>query len=111
MTSARLSYHARNQNPGTGSEGQNRGGWRTGEQAQETLEAVIDAMSKTVETWAVGQKRRQESVDPVDVDRGYFENSKEAERKAQGAQGLNKYYIESMPPLPRLIRGFPNEYH
>ena len=33
------------------------------------------------------KKRRQESVGSIDVDRGYLENRKEAERKAQGARG------------------------
>ena len=36
------------------------------------------------------KKRRQESIGSVDVDPGYLEISKEAEREAQSAQGLNK---------------------
>ena len=33
---ARPSHHAEDHSPGTGGEGQDRGGWRRGEEAQET---------------------------------------------------------------------------
>ena len=60
-----------------------------------------------------GEKRRQGSVGPVDVKRGYLENGKEAEREAQGAQDFNKNCTsrESMSPLSRLIRSFRNSFH
>ena len=50
-------------------------------------------------------------VGSIGADRGYLENSKEAEREAQGAQGLGENCRESMSPLSRLIRGFRTKYH
>ena len=59
------------------------------------------------------KKRRQEKVGSVAADPDNLENSKKAERDAQGSQGLSKNCTsrESVFPLPRLIRGIRNKYH
>ena len=58
------------------------------------------------------KKRRQDSADSVATDPDNLENSKEAGRQAQGTQGLSKSCIgtERVSPLPRVIRGFRNNY-
>ena len=55
------------------------------------------------------KKRRQESIGSVDFDPGYQKNRKEAEREAQGAQGLNENCRGSVSPLWGLSRAFRNK--
>ena len=59
------------------------------------------------------KKRRQERVDSAATDPDNLENSKGAEREAQGTQGLKKNCTsrESVSPLSRLIRGFRNKHN
>ena len=69
---------------------------------------------ETGETWAEGERRRQESVGSagsVDVDPKDLENRKEAKSEAHGDQGLSNNCRERVSPLSRLIVGFRNRYH
>ena len=57
------------------------------------------------------KQRRVESMGSVRADPGYLANSinsKEAEREAQGAEGLRKKCRDTVSPLSRLIRIAPN---
>ena len=75
---------------------------------------VVDTMWETGEIWVEREKKRkQESVGSVAADPDVHENSKDAERKAQGTEGLrnNCTRRESVSPFSRLIRGFRNKYH
>ena len=57
------------------------------------------------------RKRIQEIICSVNIDPGYVENNKEAEKAAQGARNSNKNCRQSTFLLSRLIRDFCNKYH
>ena len=75
----------RNRAQGREDEGQDRGGWRRGEEALETPARVIEAMWKNGGDLGGRRKRKEkESFGSVGTD---LENWKKAEKEAQGAQG------------------------
>ena len=59
------------------------------------------------------KKSRKERVGSVAANPDSLGSNKEAEGRAQGAQGSSKICAsrESVYPLSRLIRGFRNKYH
>ena len=99
---------------GQGREARDRSGrveeWQRSARAPK---GIVGAMWKTGET-KVGEKRnkrRQESVGPVDANPDNLENSKEVGRKAQGTRGLSKKCIirDIVPHWSHLVRGFRNK--
>ena len=69
--------------------------------------AAIIIVAAVKYTYPHTHKRRQESVGSVATDPGTLENSKEAVREAQGAQGSSKNCTsrDNVSFLLRLIRG------
>ena len=57
------------------------------------------------------KKRRRERASSVGADRSYLENSKEAKREAQGAEGLDKNGRKSVSPSWSLINGRNKHYY
>ena len=81
--------------------------------AHEVNKAVDTHTKKKMEELGVGSRKRgRERATSVGADRGYPENinNKEAERKAQGAEGLDRYRRENVSPSWRLINGRNKHY-
>ena len=90
----------------TRARGRDRGGRRRGEKAQDFPEELPTQCGKRGRLWQKVKKSRQESIGSVDVDLGCQNKSKETDREAQGAQGLNKNCREGGSSFSPLIRGF-----
>ena len=88
---ARPSHHPEGQSPGTGGEGQDRGGRRKGKEVQDTPKKLKTRRGKRGDLGGTRKTRRQESVgSSVAADPDNLENRKKTGREAQENQDLSK---------------------